>query len=187
MSTARRVHYSYREYLSAQEASDIRLEYWAGEIFAMAGGTPEHAALAMQVGAMLSSKLPNGCHAFSSDLKVRISASDVALYADVTVVCGKIERAADDKHAIVNPGLVVEVTSDSTEDYDRGAKLAQYKSIKSLQTVWIISHKSERITVIERQKKSWKTSEFRAGQVVTLASPALSIDVDEVYRVIENL
>ena len=187
MSTARHLHHTYGDYLSAQEASDVRLEYWAGEICAMAGGTPEYAALSAQVIALLATKLPSGCRPFSSDMKVRIPSVDVTVYPDASVVCGRVERARDDKHATLNPGLIIEVTSPSTEDYDRGAKLKHYKLIKSVQAIWIVSHAVGRVTVVERHKKGWKVSDRGASDTLTLASPPLTIDVAAIYRALDGL
>ena len=185
MSTARRLHFSYEEYLRTLEQSDVKLEYWDGVIYAMAGGTPEHSALAAKVLALLDARLSAGCRTFNSDLKVRIA--DVTLFPDGAVVCGKVERAAGDKHSIVNPGLIVEVTSPSTEEYDRGDKLEQYKLIKSLQSVWIVSHAGRRVTVVERNKRGWRTTDRGPGAQLVLSSPPLTIDVDAIYRVIEGL
>lgn len=187
MSTARKLHYSYRQYLRALEDSGIKLEYSAGVIYAMAGGTPEHGALGAQIIASLQSKLPAGCRALSSDVRVRIASTDVTVFPDASVVCGKLQRAADDQLAIVNPGLIVEVTSPSTEEYDRGDKLKQYKLLKSVQVVWIVSHASRRVTVVERHAKVWKTTEFGKGERLTLATPPLTIDVDAIYRALDGL
>lgn len=187
MSTARRLNYSYDEYLRTLELSPTKLEYWAGEILAMAGGTPEHGVLATQIIILVGSKLPRGCRAMSSDVKIRIPESDVSVFPDGSVTCGRLERARDDKEAVLNPGLVVEVTSLSTEAYDRGAKLDQYKRIKSLRAVWIVAHAIKRVTVIERAGKTWRTSERGAGERLTLDSPPLTIDVDAVYSVLDGL
>lgn len=189
MSSARRLHhYTHQEYLGALELSTIKLEFSAGDIFAMAGGTPEHSALATMATSLLTAMLPSGCRAFNSDMLLRIPSLDVSVFPDGMVVCGKVERQAmGTKGAILNPGLVIEVTSPSTEAFDRGEKLAAYKTIKSLQAVWIISHREPRITVVERNKKSWRSSEHRAGKTVTLAAPALTVDVDAIYRALDGL
>lgn len=136
---------------------------------------------------LLATKLPAGCRPFSSDVKVRVPSADVTVFPDVSIVCGRVERAKDDRHAILNPGLVVEVTSTSTEDYDRGVKLKLYKAIGSVQAIWIVSHSSPRVTVIERHKRSWKVSEHRTGAVLTLAAPALTIDVSAIYSALDGL
>lgn len=189
MSTARRLHaYSYDEYAGALEVSSLKLEYWGGEIFAMAGGTPEHSALTSKVMALLDSKLPAGCRTFNSDMLLRVAASNVTVFPDGMVVCGKVERSTVGKKvAIVNPGLIVEVTSPSTQDYDRGDKLAEYKTIKSLQAVWVVAHDERRVTVVERHKRGWRETEHGSGKHVTLASPALTIDIDAIYRVLDGL
>ena len=189
VSTARRLHhYTHDEYAGALELSNLKLEFWAGEIYAMAGGTPEHNALASKVMALLDARLPAGCRTFNSDMLVRISASDVTVFGDGQVVCGKIERSLIGKKvAILNPGLVVEVTSPSTEACDRGEKLDQYKSIKSLRAVWLVSHREPRVTVVERQKRTWRKTDYRSGALVTLATPALTVDVDAIYRALDGL
>jgi Uma2 family endonuclease len=186
MSTAARMHYSHDLYLHALADSGIKLEYWAGVIYAMAGGTPEHGALAAKIIGLLESRLPPGCKTFSSDVKVRIAAADVTVFPDAFIVCGKIQRAVDDALAIANPGLIIEVTSPSTKEYDRGDKLKAYKLLKSVQAIWLIAHDAVRVTSVERQAKSWKTIEHGKGDALTLTSPALTIDVDAIYRALDG-
>jgi Uma2 family endonuclease len=187
MSTARRLHCSYDEYLDALELSPLKLEFWGGEILAMAGATPEHEALTARVIALLSSRLPAGCRPFGSNMKVRIPQSDVTLLPDASIACGKLLRAADDKTAITNPGLIIEVTSPSTESYDRGEKLKEYKTLRSVQAVWLVSHTTASVTVVERHAKTWKTTEHASGSRLTLLAPALTLDVAEIYEALEGL
>jgi Uma2 family endonuclease len=124
MSTsARRVHYTYAEYLALEEESSVRHEFLDGEIHAMAGRSPDHAALAAALIGVLRGQLPPACRAFTSDLRVRIPATGLTTYPDAAVVCGRTQRAAEDPLAVTNPVLLIEVTSPSTEDYDRGEKL----------------------------------------------------------------
>jgi len=187
MSTGRRLKYSYAQYLRALHDSQMKLEYWHGEILAMAGGTPEHGILATRLLTLLGTKLPRGCRATNSDVKIRVVEADVGLFPDGAVICGKLERARDDKEAVTNPGLIVEVTSPSTEAYDRGAKLEQYKLLKSLGAVWLVSHSSKRVTCVERHGRSWRSVERGAGERLTLDTPPLTIDVDEIYEALEGL
>ena len=137
MSTTRRVHHSYAEYLSLLEISHVKLEFCDGEIYAMAGGTPSHADLGASMTRLLGNALLGRCRVSSSDLKVRIEATDLTTFPDVSVVCGDRETAKIDPNAVVNPTLLVEVTSPSTEDYDRGEKLSHYKQLESLQAVLV--------------------------------------------------
>src|SRR4051812_33601334 len=106
-STARQVHYPYSEYLVLEELSSVRHEYLDGEIYAVSGGTPEHAGLISAVIGSLVNHLTPGCRMFTSDLRVRIAASGLSTYPDVSVVCGPVVRAADDRLAMVNPVLLV--------------------------------------------------------------------------------
>ena len=181
MTTARRVHYSYEEYLSALEMSDVKLEYCDGEIYAMAGGTPEHADLAAAAIRILSNALLGRCRVSTSDLKVYIEATGLSTFPDVSVVCGDREVATIDRNAITNPTLLVEVTSKSTEDYDRGEKLNHYRQCPSLQAVLFISHRRKQVTLVSRNEAGWDTSEVRPGQRVEVAALELQFSVDELY------
>jgi Uma2 family endonuclease len=182
-STARHVHYTYAEYLALEQDGSTRHEYLDGEIYAMAGGTPDHAALAGSVIGILRSALPRGCRVFTSDLRVRVAETGLSTYPDGAVVCGQTERALDDPIAVVNPVLLIEVTSPSTEDYDRGEKLRNYELLPSLREVLIISHRVARVTLVRREEDGrWTSSESRAGESVALAAISISIAVDDLYR-----
>lgn len=180
MSVGLGLHYSYTEYLSALEMSELKLEYCDGVIYAMAGGTPTHAELSLNTGAALKRALAN-CSVFSSDLKVRIERTDLSAFPDVSVVCGEREFSTIDRNALTNPIILVEVTSPSTEDYDRGDKLSHYKQLSSLAAVLFISHRTPRITVVQRGAAGWEESEYRSGERLELKAPVLSLSVDEVY------
>lgn len=182
MSTAKRLHYSYEDYLRSLEHSELKLEYCDGVIYAMAGGTPAHAQLSASVIAALARSLPRMCRVATSDLKVRVEASDLSTFPDASVVCGPLATSAVDANAITNPVLLVEVTSKSTEDYDRGDKLSHYKQLPSLQVVLIVSHRSRRITQITRGERGWEEREVRGGEQIVLTSPAISFALDDVYE-----
>ena len=181
MTTARRLHYTYEEYLAALAMSEVKLEYCDGEIYAMAGGTPAHAELIASVIGLLHSAFHGRCKVHASDLKVRIEATGLSTFPDATVVYGDRILAAIDSMAITNPTLLVEVTSKSTEDYDRGEKLNHYKQCPSLKSVLIVSHRRVQVTAFERVGGVWQQREHRAGERVTLDDPALAFAVDELY------
>jgi Uma2 family endonuclease len=175
--------YTYSDYLALEEHSLVRHEFVGGEIYAMAGGTPEHAALAASVLRLLGNALPQGCRAYSSDLRVRIEASDVTTYPDATIVCGALQLASQDPLAVTNPVLLVEVTSASTDAYDRGAKLEQYKLLPSVQEVLLVSHKQRQLSVHRRRADgAWTVSESFALHAVTLESISTVLRVEDVYR-----
>jgi hypothetical protein len=131
---AARHRYSYSEYLAYERDSGMKHEYDAGDIVAMAGGSPRHNALASRVSAALENGRRSGCLAFQSDQRIRIVATGRATYPDASLVCGPIERDPADPSGttITNPALIVEVLSPSTEEDDRGAKWHHYQLIPSL-------------------------------------------------------
>lgn len=185
MTTARRVHHSYEDYLQLLRQNEAKFEFCDGEIFAMAGGTLTHGELGSVMNAVLRNKLAGTCRVFSSDVKVRIEATDLSTFPDVSVVCGEQQTAAIDKNALVNPSILVEVTSRTTEDYDRGEKLSHYKQIPSLRAVLFVSHRRKQITLVSRVADGWTVRECRSGEQVVLGEPELSFEVDDVYGDIE--
>ncbi|HTN92768.1 MAG TPA: Uma2 family endonuclease [Sorangium sp.] len=175
---------SYAEYLDQERASTTKHEFLNGEIVAMAGGTPEHARLCMSVGAELRVQLRGRpCAVYSADLRVRVQATGLSTYPDVSVVCGKLERDLGDKDAALNPSVLVEVLSDSSEAYDRGQKFAHYRHIPSLREYVLVSQHEPRIEVFHRNEDdSWTLREARAGQGAHLEAIGCTLSVDEVYR-----
>jgi Uma2 family endonuclease len=174
--------YSFAEYLELEAASNTRHEYWNGEIYAMGGGSPAHAALAMAVGASLVAQTRGGpCRVFSSDLMVRVKASGMATYPDVTVVCGELEPDPDNPNAVTNPVVLIEVLSESTGAYDRGEKLEQYKTIESLQTVLLISQTSCRVEAHHRNARGFDTEVLTTGQTCALDCVGAALDLDAIY------
>jgi Uma2 family endonuclease len=163
------------------EISPVKLEFCEGEIYAMAGGTPAHAELAASVTRLLGNALLGKCRVASSDLKVRIEATDLSTFPDVTVICGERAVAAVDRNAVTNPTVLVEVTSNSSEDYDRGEKLNHYKQCPSVLAVLIVSHRRAQVTAMTRGTQGWDQREYRSGEHVQLHRPDLSLDVDELY------
>ena len=168
--------------MQLEEESSIRHEFLDGEIYAMAGGTPDHAALAAAVIGLLRAGIPPYCRTFTSDLRIR-TLSGLSTYPDAAVVCGKTLRAADDPLAVTNPCLLVEVTSNSTEDYDRGEKLRHYKSLPSVQEILIVSHREPRVTIHRRESDGrWSTSESKSGESVQFRSVSVTVAIDDIYR-----
>ncbi len=187
MTTARRLHYTYAQYLDALAISELKLEFFDGDIFAMAGGTPEHGMLAAGLTTLISQRLPASCRAMTSDVKVRVLATGLSTFPDLSVVCGELQRAPDDENCVTNPVLLVEVLSRSTEDYDRGEKLSQYQQIPSLQVVLLVAHDARQVTVVKRVGDAWVITEVRDGEDVELEEPALRLSVKDVYRPLDPL
>ena len=183
MSFARKLTNSFDDYLAIERDSSTRHEFIGGEIYAMAGGTLEHAALAFQSAQLLSQSLKN-CVGLSSDARIHIESHQMLTYPDVAFACAGIEKSTIDIDAIINPTLIVEVTSKTTEAYDRTQKLAAYKTIPSLKVVMFVSHREQRVTVVERAGNEWTTREFMAGQIVRAQTLPAELSVDELYSVL---
>jgi Uma2 family endonuclease len=174
---------TFAEYLSLEEISNVKHEYIDGLILAMAGGTPEHAALAASVSGILFGKLRGGrCRVFDSDLRVRTPATGRATYPDVTIVCGRREHDPDDENTVVNPSVLIEILSPSTEQYDRGEKFEHYKRLESLHEVVFVACDARRIEVWRRTEGDhWVMDAAASGQQARLPSLGCTLDVDEVY------
>lgn len=176
------INYSYSEYLALEASSNVKHEYLAGQIYAMAGGTPEHAALAAAAIGLLFAQLRGGpCRAYDADLRVR-TASGLSTYPDVTVICGASERDAVDPQAVTNPALILEVQSRSTEDYDAGDKFEHYKTLCSLRQYVLVSHRERALAVWTRgEDGSWRSTVVREGDASHLLVGA-QLDVRELYE-----
>jgi Uma2 family endonuclease len=180
---AHRVNYSLADYLALEESSSVKHEFLDGQIYGMAGGTPEHAALKAAVTGLLFSQLKGtSCRLYDADLRVRVQQTGLLTYPDVTVACGPLERDAGDANAIVNPRLLVEVTSRSTEEYDRGDKFEHYKRIPSLREYLLVSHSSCTIELWRREADgAWSQLNAGAGEAMELRSVGATLTVDELY------
>ena len=159
VTSGRQVHYTYAEYLSALEVSEIRLEDLDGEMFAMAGGTPEHGMVAARMIQQLGAILPASCRVMTSDIRIRILASGLSTFPDVSVVCGDLQRAPGDAQAVVNPVLVVEVLSPSTSDNDADDQLRHYQQLASVPFVVLVEPAAPKVTAVTRTPDGWQTTE----------------------------
>jgi len=179
-----RHRYSFQDYLDVEELGAVRHEFLDGEIYAMAGGTPEHAALAAAILTTLGSQLRGrGCRPYSSDLRLRVPATGLATYPDAAVICGEPIRDPDSSTHVINPTIVVEVLSPSTEDYDRGEKRQHYEQLVSLREYVLIAQDRRSVEVYARGERetTWTRREYGARERIVLASLGLEIEVDALY------
>jgi Uma2 family endonuclease len=177
--------FSFREYLELEEVAGVKHEYLAGNAWAMAGGSPEHTAIAASIIAILSARLRDRpCRVFTADLRIRVRATGLATYPDVTVVCGQLEKDPEDSrgNTVINPKVLVEVLSPSTEDYDRGEKLAHYKRIDALPEVVLVAHDEPRLEVWRRQGDHWTLEVHRGEQTARLESLDVELPLVDVFR-----
>jgi Uma2 family endonuclease len=167
MLVARRVHrYTYADYVALELASPTKHEFLEGEIYAMAGGSEEHSALAAEVLRVLGNAIGSRlCRVHTSDLRIYVEAPGLATFPDGSVICGALKQHPPSPSATaLNPSILVEVTSDSSEEYDTGTKLDAYRTIPSLREYIIVSHRERRITVHGRPEHGeWATRVAIAG------------------------
>jgi len=184
MVATNRAHYTRAEYVAFERSSNAKHEYLDGAIYAMAGGSREHALIAANVITLMNLALRGRpCAVHSSDLRIRVVDTGLETYPDASVVCGRPESDPDDRHVVLNPIVVVEVTSPSTEAYDRGEKIEHYKRVPSLREIVLVSYRERLVEVIRRDEDgSWSRHEARRGGAVSLASLGCELPVDDVYR-----
>ncbi len=186
MGVAKRLKLSYGEYVARENASEMRHEFLDGEVFAMAGGTPEHSALIAAVTMALAQLRKGPCRAFVTELRTRIRASehgpDVGTYPDIAIVCGPVLRDAEDPIAVVNPTVIIEVLSNSTEAYDRHGKFEHYKRLESLQEYVLVSQHEPLIERFSKDARGWSTADRAGvGGRLVLSSITATLDVDEIF------
>lgn len=173
-----------QEYLAFERASEEKHEFADGEIFAMSGGTFEHSVIAQAIGAVLRNALMGRkCAVQNSDMKVHIPITGRYVYPDVAVVCGRPEFVDDSRDTLLNPRIIVEVLSPSSEAYDRGDKFTNYRTLPSLKHYILAAQDKPFIEVFTRQEEGggWVLHEYRVGQQFSLESPECTIDVDQIY------
>jgi Uma2 family endonuclease len=173
------------EYLEIERAAERKSEFFNGEMFAMAGASPAHVLVTTNVAGELRARLRGRpCLTFSSDLRVKVSDTGLYTYPDVVVVCGEPRYEEPRLDTLLNPTLIVEVLSPSTEAYDRGDKFAHYRRLASLQEYVLIAQDRQRIERFVRQGESedWLLTEVSdPAASVTLPSIGCELALVEVY------
>lgn len=168
------------EFLAWEREQQVKHEYFRGEVFAMSGGSFRHNALSVKVAVALEAAFAGRpCTTFSSDLRIGIL--DGYVYPDASVVCGPVESAPGTRDVLVNPSIVVEVVSRSTEDYDRGLKWEGYQRLASLGDYLLVSQREPRIEHFRRDPAGgWHYQAYGPGERVPLSGGA-SLEVDAIY------
>jgi Uma2 family endonuclease len=174
-------------YLALDREAEFRSEFHDGQMFAMSGASFNHSLLSSKIGALLYHQLPAGCRAFSCNL--RIKAAGLIAYPDCTVVCGDVELFGDKQDVLLNPLLIVEVLSPSTEAYDRGKKFELYRTIESLREYLLIHQDRRHVEHYSKQDdNSWLLREHSgADGVVAVERLGVRISLAELYATTVNL
>jgi Uma2 family endonuclease len=171
------------EYLEMERASPVRHELLRGEAFAMAGASRRHNLIVTNiVGALSSALRDRPGEVYPSHMRLKAEATGLYAYPDATVVCGAPRLKDQHGDTLLNPLVLFEVLSDSTESFDRGAKFEQYRTIASLAEVVFVSQKEPHVEHFARQEDgSWRLREYRAGQRLLLPGPRCEVAVDDLY------
>jgi Uma2 family endonuclease len=141
------------EYLAMELAGEIKHEYLDGEVFAMTGASRKHVLLSSSVNAALYTQLRGRpCEVYPADMRVKVSASGLYTYPDISIVCGQPQFVPSvQPDTLVNPLVIIEILSPSTESYDRGKKFQHYRQIPSLQAYVLIAQDAPHIELFRRQ------------------------------------
>ena len=176
------------EYLARERKAETKSEYFDGEIFAMSGASPAHVLIVTNIVRELSGQLrPRDCTVYSTDLRVKVSATGLYTYPDVVVVCGAPRFEDEQKDTLVNPKVIVEVLSKSTQDYDRGAKFEQYRTLESFTEYVLIAQDKAHVEHFVRQPDGrWLLAETnRLDDRIALETIAAHLALADVYEKVE--
>lgn len=178
--------WTVEEYLEFEESTEIKHEYISGDIVAMTGGTRKHSEIISNVnGSLWQATRGSTCRTHSSEMRVKID-DDNYFYPDASVVCGNAEFDNDNETTLINPTLIVEVTSPSSESFDKGIKANLYRSLESVQAYLVIDQHQIYAQLSTRQGDGWYLQEFtQRDQSISLKALNIDLLLDDIYLDIE--
>jgi Uma2 family endonuclease len=185
MSTVATTLLTPQEYLARERLADSRCEFYRGEMFATAGASWEHTLIKDNLARMTGNQLEKGrCRVVTSDLRVKVNAAGLYTYPDIVIVCDEPQFEDDQFDTLLNPRVVVEVLSDSTEKYDRGTKFAHYRRMPSVQEYVLVSPDRPLVERYVRQDDaSWLLTVFSdLAQSFAFGSIDAQVALAEIYR-----
>ncbi|MCY7374405.1 MAG: Uma2 family endonuclease [Pyrinomonadaceae bacterium] len=179
--------YTPAEYLALEEKAEYKSEYVNGYIFKMAGGTEAHIQISFNATKLFADKLRGKCRAYQSEMKVWVQAAGTFFYPDVTVVCGERKFHKGRRDIVENPILLVEVLSQSTEEYDKNDKFLTYRNIPSFQEYVLISQNRPAIQQFNRQTNGdWiYKATIGLNSKVYFESVKTEISLEDIYDLVE--
>ena len=172
------------DYLAFERASDVRHEYVDGVVYDMSGGTAAHALLTARLTAELGLQLRGKpCRPYSADLRVHDAETGAYTYPDLTIVCGELQLLDEHRDTLLNPTVVVEVLSPSTEAYDRSRKFAHYRRIASLRDYILVSQDAPLMEVFSRREgDAWLYTPYEGLDAsAEVTSIGCTVPLAEVY------
>jgi Uma2 family endonuclease len=176
------------QYLHLERDAETKSEFHDGQMFAVAGGSLNHSLLATRMVALLDRQTPSGCRAFNSDLRIKVAAAGLYTYADCSVICGDLQYANDQRDAVLNPLLIAEVLSPSTEGYDRGKKFELYRTIATFREYLIVHQDRPHVEHYSRQEdNSWLLRDHKeSNDILTIARLNIQIALADLYSAALN-
>ncbi|MGK0184649.1 MAG: Uma2 family endonuclease [Verrucomicrobiales bacterium] len=176
------------EYLTHERTAEVKSEFVDGEIFAMAGGTEQHSLIAVNCSGLIHEAFKSRpCRTYSSDMKVRSEAEGTHHYPDLSALCGPPDFLDAKRDVLLNPSLIIEVLSATTEAYDRGRKFALYRGISSLREYVLVDQGEVRVDVYRWQDDgSWVLHSFDSMDAdIHLESIDCQLSVRSIYDKVE--
>jgi Uma2 family endonuclease len=180
--------FTEREYLALETVAEIRHEFVAGQILGMAGAELDHNQICTNITAALVASLgERPCHVLGSDQRVKVEATSEYFYPDVVVVCGEPTLVEPSPRSLVNPEVIVEVLSPTTERYDRGAKWVAYQLIPTLTDYVLVASDRRRVEHFQRgPDESWTQRVAKLDEPLAL-SDGTTIEATRLYRLVAGL
>ncbi len=188
MTAVRKLKLTPRQYLDLEQKAEFKSEFFAGEMFAMAGATPPHNFIRENLSVRIGMRLLDGpCRTLSSYQRVLVERTGLYTYPDLLIVCGKPDFAIEDPNSLVNPVAIFEVLSPSTEKYDRGAKFRNYQQIPSLKEYVLVAQDEPVIQrFVRRDDGSWGLIFFVGLEAeMLLHSVPVRVPLAEIYNGVE--
>lgn len=188
MSAVPKIYLTPAEYLAFERQSDVKHEYFRGELFAMAGASRQHVRISINVTTLLDNQLKGRrCEVFNGDMRVKVSPTGLYTYPDASVVCGRPRFEDKELDVLLNPTVIVEILSKSTEAYDRGEKFAQYRTLDTLSDYLLVSQDRPLIERFTRQPDSvWLFTESAGlDAVMPIEAIQCQLPLAEVYDRVE--
>jgi Uma2 family endonuclease len=183
MASVARQTYTPEEYLELERKADYKSEYINGEIYAMAGASAAHITLIGNIwGEIRQQHKGRSCRSYAMDMRVQVKPTGMYTYPDLVVACGE-RNFSDAKHdTLINPTLIIEILSPTTEAYDRGEKFAHYRKLPSLQEYILVSQDKMRVERYTRQGEDWLLSEISdPNSTLNLTSINCAIPLTDIY------
>jgi Uma2 family endonuclease len=185
MSSQPKTYLTPDEYLAIERRNEYKSEYVDGEMVAMTGASRRHNLIAVNISRDISQQLRGRpCESYSGDMRVRIPTTRAYMYPDVVVVCGDPQFEDDYVDTLLNPTVLIEVLSESTERYDRGRKFGFYRTIESLSEYVLVAQDELRVEQYAKQPDGrWLLTDHRSPEdVVELASVECTLKLSDVYE-----